>query len=433
MCILGIMPLWLFTYGNFLGLTYDQVTTPYFYIAGALAILVTPLLVGVLTQRCSPRLLPRMDRAIPPTCALMLLMEFVVTSVNFNHSCRVLTWQVAVASLLLPLGGCLVGMLLTFAFRQKLPQVKTVSIVSAVQNTVLAKVIIQLSYPAEDASLMIVTLNCVDFITMCLVFVAYLPHAILWFCWTPYRPLHTHNGIGGLDLSIGEQLVKSMTKAGEITFGKLQNSPGRLGNNLRAAFDYPPMKPFKSSLTVNTLNSLNTLASKPLGYSSSEESIYKTDSSQQLHDALFPAYYMRTPDGSPSSSKHECSSLAETDMSHLSTHMTTDRVGTPMPGAKCQEKILAVNLESVGEQRDDQETPPPTYWELEGIKSFTPNSDVDSGRHSENSAHGLVPASDQVPVDLSSIEEERASCHSIESITDKSDDGDDIQLLSHKF
>ncbi len=69
------MPLWLFTYSNFLGLEYDHLLGPYYYLAGALGIVAGPLLLGFIIQRCAPRKLPGMDRAIPPTCALMLLVQ----------------------------------------------------------------------------------------------------------------------------------------------------------------------------------------------------------------------------------------------------------------------------------------------------------------------------------------------------------------------
>ncbi len=87
-------------------------------------------------------------------------------------------------------------------------------------------------------------LTCIDFATLVLMLLVYLPHCCLWFCWTPYRPLHDHAGIGGLDHSLGEKIVKSMIKAGEITFGKLHQSP-RL-NNICNAFDYPSTKSTKN-------------------------------------------------------------------------------------------------------------------------------------------------------------------------------------------
>ena len=66
-------------------------------------------------------------------------------------------------------------------------QIKTVAIVTGLQNTVLAKVIIQMSYPASDAGIMVVMLTCIDFATLLLMILTYLPHCCLWFCWTKYR------------------------------------------------------------------------------------------------------------------------------------------------------------------------------------------------------------------------------------------------------
>ena len=111
-----------------------------------------------------------------------------------------------------------------------------------------------MSYPASDAGIMVVMLTCIDFATLVLVLISYLPHCCLWFCWTKYRPFHAHTGIGGLDHSLSDRIVKSMIKAGEITFGKLQASP-RL-NNLVKPFDYP------SVTSTKNLTSLGSLAGK---------------------------------------------------------------------------------------------------------------------------------------------------------------------------
>ena len=69
------MPLWLFTYSNFLGLEYQHIAGQYYYLAGSLGVVAAPLLVGLVAQRCAPRAPLGMDRAIPPTCALMLLVQ----------------------------------------------------------------------------------------------------------------------------------------------------------------------------------------------------------------------------------------------------------------------------------------------------------------------------------------------------------------------
>ena len=100
-------------------------------------------------------------------------------------------------------------------------------------------------------------LTCIDFATLLLILITYLPHCCLWFCWTKYRPLHDHAGIGGLDHSLSDKIVKSMIKAGEITFGKLQQSSPRL-TNLVTAFDYP------SARSTKNLTSLGSLAGKQL-------------------------------------------------------------------------------------------------------------------------------------------------------------------------
>ena len=78
------MPLWLFTYSNFLGLEYEHIAGQYYYLAGSLGVVAGPLLVGLIAQRCAPRALPGMDRAIPPTCALMLLVQVPTKTLNIS-------------------------------------------------------------------------------------------------------------------------------------------------------------------------------------------------------------------------------------------------------------------------------------------------------------------------------------------------------------
>ena len=114
-----------------------------------------------------------------------------------------------------------------------------------------------MSYPASDAGVMVVMLTCIDFVTLLLILITYLPHCCLWFCWTKYRLFHDHAGIGGLDHSLSDKIVRSMIKAGEITFGKLQQSSPRL-TNLVSAFDYP------SARSTKNLTSLGSLAGKQI-------------------------------------------------------------------------------------------------------------------------------------------------------------------------
>ncbi len=48
----GIMPLWLYTYSSFLGLDYEHIAGPYYYLAGALGVVAGPLILGLIIQRC---------------------------------------------------------------------------------------------------------------------------------------------------------------------------------------------------------------------------------------------------------------------------------------------------------------------------------------------------------------------------------------------
>ena len=134
------MPLWLFAYGNFLGLAYDHVSEPYFFIAGALVLVAGPLLVGLLIQKCGPASCQRLDRALPPACLLLVLLELAVRATSFAAIWDLVTWRLLAGSGLVPILGGILGTIGSATFRQELPQTKTVTIVTCVQNTLLAKV-----------------------------------------------------------------------------------------------------------------------------------------------------------------------------------------------------------------------------------------------------------------------------------------------------
>ena len=213
----GAMPLWLFTYGHFLGLGYSQVSFPYLHIAGALGAVAGPILAGLCLKRCTPRNLPNVDKAIQPTCLLLILVACTVRVHAVWHKVQLLSWRLMVGAGLVPLSGAILGGIATAVFRHKLPEVKTVAVVTALQNTLLATVILQTSFPPPDASLMGVAITCLEITSLGLMVVLYIAHVALWLGWARYRAMHDSLGLSGAYHSIGDRIVRSMIKAGEIT------------------------------------------------------------------------------------------------------------------------------------------------------------------------------------------------------------------------
>ncbi len=223
------MPLWLFTYGHFLGLAYDEVAFPFYHIAGALFAVAWPLVLGCCVQRCAPRRLFHLDNAIHPTCLLLTLTTATVSAYNVWQVWSLITWQLLVSTAMIPITGSLIGALATVIFRQKLSDVKAVALATGLQNTLLTTVILQTSYPAPDASLMNAAIVCLDFTSLAFMYVSYIAHLIVWATASKYRSLHDNVGLSGIYRTIAEKLVKSMIKAGEISL-RNRNSRSESGN-----------------------------------------------------------------------------------------------------------------------------------------------------------------------------------------------------------
>lgn len=86
------------------------------------------------------------------------------------------------------------------------------------RNVLLCKGVTEYLFPPPDATLMAAILTCVEFMTMALIFVLFVVHTTVWLASPRYRKLHDTSGLMGLYRSIGEHIVRSMIKAGEITF-----------------------------------------------------------------------------------------------------------------------------------------------------------------------------------------------------------------------
>lgn len=241
------MPGWLFAYGHFLGVAYSQVSFPYVHMAGAMGYVAAPIVLGLLLHKCIQQRGPveQLDKAIQPVCLLVALIAGTVTASELSQRWVHVTWRLLVACAMLPVGGLLTGAVVNAIFRQKVPQLKSVAVVTSIQNTLLAKLILHTSYPAEDSSLMAVTMVCVEGVTLALMALLFLVHLVAWAASMPYRKSHDSVGISGLQCSIGERLVRNMVKAGEIRFCNRDRS-----------------RPITASKTPSACCSVDTMGSK---------------------------------------------------------------------------------------------------------------------------------------------------------------------------
>ena len=159
-------------------------------------------------NRCTPRVLPQLDKAIQPSSLLVVMVAVTISIYNFIEKLPLVTWRLLLATAIIPLICLLAGALLCIIFRQKIPQTKTVAMVTSLQNTLLVATIIQTSYPVEKSSVMAVTLACLDFMTLGTMFALYVIHIALWVMWPMYRIRHDNVGISGISKSFSEKLVR---------------------------------------------------------------------------------------------------------------------------------------------------------------------------------------------------------------------------------
>ena len=287
----GVMPLWILAYSFFFPHLYGDVAFPFYHIAGALGVIACPVLVGAALQRCIPKSLPYMDRAIHPTCLLLTLTAATVASYSIWQVWSLITWPLMAGSCLFSITGCLVGGVSMFAIKRKLSLIKTVSIVTALQNTLLVTIFQQTSYPAPQASIMHTAVVCIEFSSLCLMYLLYVCHLILWTASPSYRHHHDNIGINGVYQSMADKIAKSMIKSGEISFGDNQtqsNTNMQIENGTFAASDESFNTPPTSSMATN---SQPTTASHGLGTVGIKNRIFSTsfESMRRLsRDVAYP-------------------------------------------------------------------------------------------------------------------------------------------------
>lgn len=310
--ISGLMPLWLFIYEKILSVPIYQTTVArenvfqgdglYALTSGLTLALGAPLTIGVIVQKCVPGkthiILARLDKAIPPTCALLALIMFTVSAVDFSSSLRLLTWTSVTCCVLIPFGSLMLGAVTAGVFRLRLPELKAISLVAGVRNTLLVKFLIRITYSQADYCLMTVYLQTIDLFTLIVMFVMYATHIILWYVepsskGSTYKSAHDHDGLGGLRYSIGEKIVRSMIQAGEIKFGKRLSPVNCQENKIR---EEPPTS--KETLAKNQListlcspdmkDSFEHEASIEIGYESYEKEDDDLANSSLSTDSLSP-------------------------------------------------------------------------------------------------------------------------------------------------
>jgi sodium/bile acid cotransporter 3/5 len=169
---------------------------------------VAPVALGLALRRCTPRVLPQLDKAIQPVSLLVVMVAVTVSIYNFMEKWPLVTWDLMLATTCVPVICLLLSSTACLVFKQKIPQLKTVAMVTALQNTLLTNALMQASFPVEVSSVMAVTTACLDMASLGILFLLYLMHIVLWVTWPVYRMNHDNIGISGISKSFSERLVR---------------------------------------------------------------------------------------------------------------------------------------------------------------------------------------------------------------------------------
>ena len=217
------MPLWLLVYRFLISDLHEEISLPFYQLGGTLVAICLPLITGALIQRYMDRLSRRLDPGIHTTCLCLSLAVFTVGVYSIWKVWSLVTLNLVIAAFALPLAGCLAGVVVMLPMKRTTSVSATKNIVSmnALQNTLLAALVQYSSYPSAQASVMHAGIVCFELASLCLMYVLYTLHVLLWFSVPSYRSMHDTTLIqGGKRPSIADQIVRNMIKAGEISFKK---------------------------------------------------------------------------------------------------------------------------------------------------------------------------------------------------------------------
>lgn len=151
----GMIPLWIFTLGQYVIDDHTQVMIPFQNIFISLASMLVPVVVGVLIQKNWKRGAKFILRFIRPFYIFLILCMFSVGVWSNLYIFRLITPSLIAAACILPYTGFLVGGLVAFVCRQPPARVLAIAIETGIQNTGLPIILMKFSLPQPEADLSI--------------------------------------------------------------------------------------------------------------------------------------------------------------------------------------------------------------------------------------------------------------------------------------
>ncbi|XP_071504612.1 ileal sodium/bile acid cotransporter-like [Diadema antillarum] len=160
---LGTMPLNIFIYIRFI--VDEQLDTPFDQIAMQLAIMITPLFVGILIRLKFPDADKKAKKVVKPFVACTFV---IVGALNIPFQLHIFysPWDVYLSSLMLPLFGALLGGTIAMIAGLKKAQVLAIAFETGIQNAGIAYIILLSAFPRPESTLA----ARVPFVTMMMAF-----------------------------------------------------------------------------------------------------------------------------------------------------------------------------------------------------------------------------------------------------------------------
>ncbi|KAK4327362.1 hypothetical protein Pmani_002190 [Petrolisthes manimaculis] len=147
------MPLWLFTLGRRLLHENDDLQVPFGNLVASLISLTIPVAIGVLIRIKRPAWADMGGRFIKPFTLIIILIFMTLGVYNSYKVFTMMTWEMAVAGLMVSVVGYSVGALLAKLMCLGKPQIVAVSIETAFQNAGVTFMLLKLSLPSPDSDL----------------------------------------------------------------------------------------------------------------------------------------------------------------------------------------------------------------------------------------------------------------------------------------
>jgi len=148
-----MMPFWMMTLGSLLIDEESSFQVPYLNLFLSLVSLTIPIAIGLLIKYKKPSWALISAKLVKPMT--FCLVTFLLTMGIYNNwkAMLMMTWNMALAGLLVALGGYSAGALLSTLFCLKKKQIIAISIETAFQNAAIAVVLMKLSLPTPESDL----------------------------------------------------------------------------------------------------------------------------------------------------------------------------------------------------------------------------------------------------------------------------------------